>query len=610
MIRSKKKQHDAPSLGRYLQRAGNAVPYVFRTLALIWRAAPHWTVWWIALLLVQGFLPVLIVYLTRPLVNGITAAVASGAGWRPILLPAALMAAALLLIELLRGVTQWIRTVQSELVQDHITALIHRKSLEADLAFYESPEFYDHLHRARNEATYRPIALLETLGNLLRNGITLVAMLIVLANFGPWLPVALLASTLPVFAVVLRDAVRQHEFRIRVTPIERRAWYHDWLLTTGESAAELRLFALGDHITRLYRELRKRVREERLSLVRRQGAAQLFAGVSALAVTAIAMVLMLSRTLAGMMSLGDLALFYQAFQQGLSLARSTLENVGQLYQNSLFLGSLFEFLSLEPRVISPKEAAAPPPQLRDGIHFENVTFRYPGTGRIALRDFTMTIPARRLVAIVGPNGAGKSTLLKLLCRFYDPESGSIQIDGVDLRRYSLEELRRRMTVLFQQPVRFNATVRDNIQYGDLTRSGDELMQAAAANAGADNFIKRLPDGYDQMLGHSFSKGTELSVGEWQRVALARAFLRQAPIIVLDEPTSAMDPWAEADWLHRLRALAQGRTAILITHRFTTAMLADEIHVIEQGGIVESGPHAELITRKGRYADWWAMQNLR
>jgi len=610
MIRSKKKQHDAPSLGRYLQRAGNAVPYVFRTLALIWRAAPHWTVWWIALLLVQGFLPVLIVYLTRPLVNGITAAVASGAGWRPILLPAALMAAALLLTELLRGVTQWIRTVQSELVQDHITALIHRKSLEADLAFYESPEFYDHLHRARNEATYRPIALLETLGNLLRNGITLVAMLIVLANFGPWLPVALLASTLPVFAVVLRDAVRQHEFRIRVTPIERRAWYHDWLLTTGESAAELRLFALGDHITRLYRELRKRVREERLSLVRRQGAAQLFAGVSALAVTAIAMVLMLSRTLAGMMSLGDLALFYQAFQQGLSLARSTLENVGQLYQNSLFLGSLFEFLSLEPRVISPKEAAAPPPQLRDGIHFENVTFRYPGTGRIALRDFTMTIPARRLVAIVGPNGAGKSTLLKLLCRFYDPESGSIQIDGVDLRCYSLEELRRRMTVLFQQPVRFNATVRDNIQYGDLTRSGDELMQAAAANAGADNFIKRLPDGYDQMLGHSFSKGTELSVGEWQRVALARAFLRQAPIIVLDEPTSAMDPWAEADWLHRLRALAQGRTAILITHRFTTAMLADEIHVIEQGGIVESGPHAELITRKGRYADWWAMQNLR
>jgi len=341
MIRSKKKPHDAPSLGRYFQRAGKAVPYLFRTLALIWRAAPHWTVWWIALLLVQGFLPVLIVYLTRPLVNGITAAVASGAGWRPILLPASLMAAALLLTELLRGVTQWIRTIQSELVQDHITALIHRKSLEADLAFYESPEFYDHLHRARNEASYRPIALLETLGNLLRNGITLVAMLIVLANFGPWLPVALLASTLPVLAVVLRDAVRQHEFRVRVTPVERRAWYHDWLLTTGEGAAELRLFALGDHITRLYRELRKRVRDERLSLVRRQSTAQLFAGVSALTVTVIAMVLMLLRTLAGMMSLGDLALFYQAFQQGLSLARSTLENVGQLYQNSLFLGSLF-----------------------------------------------------------------------------------------------------------------------------------------------------------------------------------------------------------------------------------------------------------------------------
>ena len=344
-------------------------------------------------------------------------------------------------------------------------------------------------------------------------------------------------------------------------------------------------------------------------MVRRQGTAQLFAGVSALVVTAIAMVLMLSRALAGMMSLGDLALFYQAFQQGLSLARSTLENVGQLYQNSLFLGSLFEFLALEPRVISPKEPVVPPPRLRDGIHFENVTFRDPGTGRIALRDFSLTIPAGRLVAIVGPNGAGKSTLLKLLCRFYDPESGSIEIDRVDLRRFSVEELRRQMTVLFQQPVRFNATVRDNIQFGDLARAGDDAMQAAAVEAGADSFIKRLPDGYDQMLGHSFSKGAELSVGEWQRVALARAFLRQAPIIILDEPTSAMDPWAEADWLHRLRALAEGRTAILITHRFTTAMLADEIHVIEQGRIVESGSHSELVTREGRYADWWVMQNF-
>ena len=397
---------------------------------------------------------------------------------------------------------------------------------------------------------------------------------------------------------------------MRATPLERRAWYHDWLLTTGETAPEIRLFALGDYLKSAYQNLRKQIRRERFDLVRRQGAAQLVAGVSGLAVTAAAMVWMVSRTLAGLMSLGDLALFYQAFQQGLSLARALLENVGQLYQNSLFLGNLFAFLALEPQVISPKEPAAAPTCLREAIRFQGVTFRYPGAGHLALRDFNLTIPAGRLVAIVGPNGAGKSTLVKLLCRFYDPDSGSITLDGTHLCSFSVEELRRRITVLFQQPVRYNASVRDNIRFGDLAAvSSDDAVRTAAMNAGAEAFIQRLPEGYDNLLGHWFERGAELSVGEWQRLALARAFLRQAPVIVLDEPTSAMDPWAEADWLHRFRDLASGRTALLITHRFTTAMLADEIHVMEEGRIIESGSHPDLIARGGRYAQWSAMQRL-
>src|SRR5262249_25834878 len=200
--------------------------------------------------------------------------------------------------------------------------------------------------------------------------------------------------------------------------------------------------------------------------------------------------------------------------------------------------------------------------------------------------FDLTIPAGHLVAIVGANGAGKSTLVKLLCRFYDPESGSITMDGVDLRQLSVEELRRRIAVLFQQPVHYNATVRDNIWVGDLARDPSfDAVRAAAVNAGVEPFIERLPAGYDNLLGYWFEKGAELSVGEWQRVALARAFLRQAPVILLDEPTSAMDPWAEADWLQRFRGLAAGRTAILITHRFTTAMLAHEMHLMEQEGIL-------------------------
>ena len=592
----------------YFRRAAQNLPHLPRTLKLIARATPGWTSVWLLLLLVQGFLPAAVVYLTRPLVNGIVDAARSGSGWSSILFPAALMASALLLAEILRGATHWVSTVQAALVQDHITSLIHDKSVEADLAFYESPEFYDHLHRARAEAGYRPIALLETLGSLLQNSITLIAMLVVLTAFGVWLPLALLASTLPVLGVVLQQAVRQYESRNRMTPLERRAWYHDWLLTTGEAAPEIRLFDLGDYFKRVYQDLRSQIRREDFALTRRNAIAQLFAAVFALIVTGVALVVMVSRTLNGQLSIGDLALFYQAFQNGLSLSRALLENVGQLYKNSLFLGNLFEFLALEPKLISPPSPFHAPDRLREGICFKGVTFRYPGTGKIAVENFHLMVPAGRLLAIVGPNGAGKSTLVKLLCRLYDPESGSITIDGTDLRQFSVEELRRRMTVLFQQPLHYNATVTDNIRFGDVNaESVNGAVHAAAANAGADTFIERLPGQYENLLGYWFEKGTELSVGEWQRVALARAFLREAPIILLDEPTSSMDPWAEADWLSRFRELAKNRTSILITHRFTTATLADEIHVMDEGRIVESGTHADLIARTGRYAEWWKMQ---
>jgi ATP-binding cassette subfamily B protein len=586
------------SVSRYVSSAVQTLPHLTRTLKLIARATPGWTSFWITLLLIQGFLPAAIVYLTRPIVNGI---VQGG----PILVPAALLAAALLLAEVLRGVTHWISTVQAALVQDHVTSLIQDKSIQADLAFYESPDFYDHLHRARAEAGYRPIALLESLGNLLRNSITLIAMLIVISAFGIWLPIALLASTMPVLGVVLHQANRRHEFHRRTTSLNRRSRYFDWLLTEGEAAPELRLFGLGGYFKRIYQDLRSQINGESITLARRSAIAQILAAVFALVVTGAAMVWMVLRTRSGQMSIGDLALFYQAFQSGLNLSRGLLENFGQLYQNSLFLGNLFEFLALEPKLVSPVKPVAVPERLREGIRFAGVTFRYPGTGKVAIEDFDLTIPAGHLVALVGPNGAGKSTLVKLLCRFYDPDSGSITIDGTDLRHFSVEELRRMMTVLFQQPVHYNATVADNIRFGDVSANGS--VQAAAVQAGADAFIERLPERYNNLLGAWFEKGAELSVGEWQRVALARAFLRKAPVILLDEPTSSMDPWAEAGWLARFRELAKGRTSILITHRFTTAMLADEIHVMDEGRIVESGSHSDLIGRTGRYAEWWKMQ---
>jgi ATP-binding cassette subfamily B protein len=290
--------------------------------------------------------------------------------------------------------------------------------------------------------------------------------------------------------------------------------------------------------------------------------------------------------------------------------RSLLANVGHLYYNSLFLGNLFEFLALEPRVVDPPRPASSaktPAGLREGVRFRQVTFRYPGSPRAALHDFDLTIPAGQIVALVGPNGAGKSTLIKLLCRLYDPDAGRIEIDGIDLRDLEIDKVRGLITVLFQQPVHYNATVAENMALGTSGAAARPALEAAARAAGLEEVVSRLPRGYDTLLGKWFEAGAELSVGEWQRVALARAFLRQAPILLLDEPTSAMDSWAEAEWVGRFRTLAAGRTVLLITHRFTTAMRADRIHVLADGQVVESGTHDELLRQGGRYARSWAAQ---
>jgi ATP-binding cassette subfamily B protein len=418
----------------------------------------------------------------------------------------------------------------------------------------------------------------------------------------------LFISTLPAFFIVLDASVREHKWGRKVTTDERRSWYYDWLLTGGETAAELRLFGLGNHFSRAYQELRKWLRSGRLKIAQSQALGELAAGIAALGITGAAMIWMIRRAFLGLASLGDLALFYQAFNQGQGLMKSLLQNVGKIYSNSLFLGNLFEFLDLKPQIVDPADPLPAPLSLRTGIRFHNLTFRYPHSVKPALKDFNLSIPAGQIVAMVGPNGAGKSTLIKLLCRFYDPEAGKIEFDGIDLREMSIQELRRRITVLFQQPVHYNLTVRENIGLGDLKSASDvDKIKSAAEASGASELISHLPQGYSTMLGNWFTGGRELSVGEWQRIALARAFLRKAPVILLDEPTSSMDSWAETNWLERFRLLAAGRTVVLITHRFTTAMTADLICVMSEGRIVESGSHEELLASGGLYAQSWTKQ---
>ncbi len=611
-------------LSSKLRKALAQLPHLPRALGLVWQVGRPWTVTWIVLLIVQGLLPAATVYLTKLVVDGLVIAIRNGGSspeMRNVLMRLLLLGSVLLLMEVVRNAINWVRTVQAELLQDHISALIHEKSVAVDLAFYELSDYYDHLHRARTEARYRPVALLGNLGALLQNAITLVAMGAILIPLGPWLAIALLLSTLPAFYVVVHYALAEYQWRQRTTTDDRRAWYYDWIMTTSEAAAEIRLFGLGKHFQSKYQELRRRLRTERVGLTRRQGLAELAATIIALLIIGAALLFMMWRTLMGQFTLGELALVYAAFTQGQGLMRTLLENAGQLYGNSLFLGNLFEFLSLKPLINNESDLSEPTvgaalpgrpssASITRNIAFKNVSFTYPDATTKALDDFTISIPAGNIVAIVGPNGAGKSTLLKLLCRFYDPLEGSIEIDGQNLKDFSVDELRRSITVLFQQPFHYNTTERENILYGDLKLDASPTeIDAAVKAAGALDIVSRLPRKDETLLGRWFAGGVELSVGEWQRIALARAFLRRAPIMILDEPTSALDPWAEADWLERFRNLALGRTSVIITHRFTTAMHADVIHVMDRGKVVESGSHHHLLEQNGLYAESWSRQNM-
>ncbi len=566
---------------------------------------------WFGLLLLQGAIPAGIVYMTKAVVDAVAAVVGAGASVDlagTLAMPVLAMGGLLLARQLVGSAAQYVNTVQSELVTDFVKDLIHAKAGSVDYGFYESDRYYDLLEQANSQASGSALALLQNLGGLLRSGITFVSIAALLMTYSLWLPLVLGISTIPAFVILVRHNRYHHDWWERTTADRRRAKYYDIMLTQQAAAAEVRLYNLSEVFREAYQAVRRRLRAERLALLRRQMAAGLGASLVGLVVTAGTMAWIGWRAVLGLATLGDLALFYQAFNQGQSLMGALLNNMGQIYTNTLFIQHLTDFLDQEARLIAPARPVPFPTPIRQGIRFEGITFRYPGAERPALDAFDLELPAGQITAIVGENGVGKSTLIKLLCRFYDPEAGRITVDGIDLRDFDPWDLRRHLSVMFQFPVRYQMTARENITLGDTERPADlEAIRGAAREAGADEFIEQTARQYETLLGRWFAGGTELSGGQWQRIALARAFWRQAPVLILDEPTNFMDAWAETEWVRRFRRLAHGRISLMITHRFTSAMYADVIHVMDHSGIVESGTHDELVALGGRYAASWNEQ---
>lgn len=558
-------------------------------LRIAWAAAKPQAIAWIGLLVGEALVPVGVFYLIRALVNAVAGGVTEIEELALLLVS---LAGLLLVREALSAVSSLVRTSLSEHILDFVKCKIHETATKTDFGHFESPVFFDRLHRANYESSDATVAVVESIGTSLRGCVSLVAMVAILFPYAAWLPGALLLSMVPIFYVVVSHAYRYHHWWRISTARERRAAYYDWLMTSSEGAAEIRLFQIGDRLRDAYQSLKRQLRTERIGLERRNALAVGLASLFTIGVTSGSLVAILVRVLAGSLTFGDLVLCYQAFNQGQSVARTLVTEIGSIMRSSLYMKDLLEFLHISPSILPPVKPVPFPSPLQSGIVFRNVDFYYPGSDRPALQDFNLELPANRTTAILGMNGAGKSTLLKLICRFYDPQAGSVEMDGIDLRDLDPECVRKAVSILFQDPVHYQFSVSENI---DITRSSDQsgILDAAQA-AKADPFIDRLPQGYQTVLGKWFLDGHELSGGEWQRIALARAFLQNAPILILDEPTSAMDPWMEAEWLDSLNPLISQKTAIIITHRLAVARRAHQICVVHDGMALEKGSHEELL----------------
>ena len=585
--------------------------YTPKATKLVWQTSRWATVGLGFLTLAAALLPASQAWVGKLIVDGVVASIQQGAEPERVRSVFVYLIIELCLFLLVTGLNHARRLIQ-QLIQlqlaNRIRGKIIGKALSLDLAFFEHPDFYDRLQNARRESGYKPVDLINDTFLIVQNTITLISFAVLLLRFSPWLIIILLAASIPAFIAETRFSEEGFRLLTRRAPETRQINYLARLLTEDASAKEIKLFNLGDTLLSRYMTLFDKFFREDKSLALRRAVAGFGLGLIATLGFYGSYAWIVWHTVQRKISLGDMTLYLTIFRQGQSTFQAILSAVGSIYENNLFMANLFDFLELKPQMgVAARNHTLPVP-LRSGIEFRGVGFCYPERNEWALRDINLTMRPGEKIALVGPNGAGKTTLVKLLSRLYDPTEGTILVDGIDVRELDPLDLRQRIGVIFQDFVRYHVPASENIGFGQIEALDrmDRII-ASARKSGAHAIVESLPDGYQTMLGRWFSGGHELSVGQWQKVALARAFMRDAEILVLDEPTASLDAETEYEIFRHFQQLTIGKMAILISHRFSTVRMADRIVVIQEGRIAEAGSHEELLRREGIYAHLFSMQ---
>lgn len=576
-------------------------------LHFVWESGPAVVSWNLTIRIVVAFLPVGIGIIARFIIDGVNRIrlqqpLPQHFWW----LVSAEMALAILIGVLSRAV-DYFDNLLADRYTHHVSVEVMRKAAALDVTVYEDPVFYDRLERARVQATDR-LAMIQQMGRLIQQSVTAIAFSAVLLRYSPFLLLLLIAGIIPAFLGESHFAFLTYAKNFRQTPVRRQMDYLRQVGGSKEAAKELKLFNLSNYLTNRFTALSADIYEENVHLNRRRlfwgGVLSILGQGGYYAAYAVS----IFRTIRGQFSIGDLTLITTAIMQAMSNIQQAFSTASGVADQALFLTDLLAFLEMKPAVESkPNGLPAPRPVWR-GFEFRNVSFAYPGTTRHVLHNFNFTLSPCEHVALIGENGQGKTTIVKLITRLYDPTEGSILLDGVDLREYDLDDLHSQIGVIFQDFMRYEMTARDNIAIGRIEIDHDaDAIDYAAAKSGADRVVARLRDGYEQMLGRRFDGGVDLSGGEWQKMALARAYLRDAQLLILDEPTASLDARSEFEVFTRFADLSRDKMALLISHRFSTVRMADRIVVLEDGSLVEEGSHNKLLAQGGRYAAMFEMQ---